>query len=69
MLRDGDFALEITVYETNTPPHFRLYAYRNDKPIPPSEVQASMQLKRRRRGQYLQLQAGERLPRRQWGGH
>ena len=21
MLRDGDFALEITVYETNTPPH------------------------------------------------
>lgn len=46
MLRDGDFALEVTVYETNTPPQFRLYAYRNDKPISPNEVKATMQLKR-----------------------
>lgn len=46
MLRDGDLAIEVTVYETNTPPHFRLYAYRNDKPLPPGEVKAHMQLKR-----------------------
>ncbi len=46
MLRDGDFALEVTVYETNTPPQFRLYAYRNDKPLAPGEVKATMQLKR-----------------------
>ena len=46
MLRDGDFALEVTVYETNTPPHFRLYAYRNDKPLAPGEVKATIQLKR-----------------------
>ena len=43
MLRDGDFALEVTVYETNTPPHFRLYAYRNDKPLAPGEVKATIQ--------------------------
>ncbi|HEY9254494.1 MAG TPA: efflux RND transporter periplasmic adaptor subunit [Stenotrophomonas sp.] len=46
MLRDGDFALEVTVYETNTPPHFRLYAYRDDKPLPPNEVKATIELKR-----------------------
>ncbi|AKJ75452.1 efflux RND transporter periplasmic adaptor subunit [Xanthomonas oryzae] len=46
MLRDGDFALEVTVYETNTPPHFRLYAYRNDKQIAPAEVTPTIMLKR-----------------------
>lgn len=46
LLRDGDFALEVTVYETNTPPHFRLYAYRDDKPLPPNEVKAMVELRR-----------------------
>jgi cobalt-zinc-cadmium efflux system membrane fusion protein len=46
MLRDGDFALEVTIFETNVPPQYRLYAYRNDKPLPPSGVQATIQLKR-----------------------
>lgn len=46
MLRDGDFALEVTIFEDNVPPQYRLYAYRNDKPIRPSEVQATIELKR-----------------------
>lgn len=46
MLRDGDFALEITIFETNAPPHYRLYAYQNDTLLPPEEFQATIQLKR-----------------------
>ncbi len=46
MLRDGDFALEVTIFETNAPPHYRLYAYQNDKPLPPSAVQATIRLER-----------------------
>ena len=33
MLRDGDFAIELTVFEDGVPPEFRLYAYRADKPV------------------------------------
>ncbi|MFP5341031.1 MAG: HlyD family secretion protein, partial [Gammaproteobacteria bacterium] len=46
LLRDGDFALEVTIYETNAPPHFRLYAYRGDSSIPPTEVVATIELSR-----------------------
>jgi membrane fusion protein, heavy metal efflux system len=46
MLRDGDVAIEMTIFETNVPPEYRLYAYRNDKPLPPNEVQATVELKR-----------------------
>lgn len=46
MLREGDFALEITIFETNAPPHYRLYAYQGDKPLPPQDVQATIRLKR-----------------------
>ncbi len=46
MLRDGDFALEITIFEENAPPHYRLYAYQGGKPIPPQDVQATIRLKR-----------------------
>ncbi len=46
MLRDGEFAIEVTIFETNVPPEYRLYAYRNDKPLPPAEVQATVELKR-----------------------
>jgi cobalt-zinc-cadmium efflux system membrane fusion protein len=27
MLRDGDFAVEITIFETGVPPEFHVYAY------------------------------------------
>ncbi len=32
MLRDGDFALEITIFETGVPPEFRVYPYRDGMP-------------------------------------
>jgi cobalt-zinc-cadmium efflux system membrane fusion protein len=46
LLRDGDFALEITLYEEGPAPLFRLYAYRDDKPIDPKGVQVSIALTR-----------------------
>ena len=46
MLRNGEFALEVTIFETNVPPHYRLYAYQNDKPINPQEVKATVELTR-----------------------
>lgn len=45
-LRDGEFALEVTIFETNAPPHYRLYAYKGDDPIPPGEVVATIELSR-----------------------
>jgi cobalt-zinc-cadmium efflux system membrane fusion protein len=46
LLRDGDFALEITIFETGVPPQFHLYAYQGDEPLPASEVTASIELSR-----------------------
>lgn len=46
MLLDGDFALEVTIFETGVPPQFRLYAYRNDQPLPASQVEATVELTR-----------------------
>jgi cobalt-zinc-cadmium efflux system membrane fusion protein len=46
LLRNEDFALEVTIYETNVPPQFRLYAYRDGKPVAPSEVSVAITLTR-----------------------
>lgn len=46
LLRDGDFALEVTIFETGVPPEFRLYAYRADQPLAPSAVDARIELTR-----------------------
>ena len=46
MLRDGDFALEVTIFEEGVEPEFHVYAYRDDKPVPPGDVQLSIELKR-----------------------
>lgn len=46
LLGDGGFGLEVTIFETNVPPHFRLYAYQDGKPLAPAEVQATIQLTR-----------------------
>lgn len=46
MLRDGDFALEVTIFEDGVEPEFHVYAYRKDKPIAPRDVQLSIQLSR-----------------------
>ncbi|ASY43942.1 HlyD family secretion protein [Sphingobium xenophagum] len=46
MLRDGDFAVEMTIFEDGVEPEFHVYAYRKDKPVPPGEVQLSVELGR-----------------------
>ena len=46
MLRDGDFALEVTIFEDGVPPEYRVYAYRGDKPVAPRDVDLTIQLKR-----------------------
>jgi len=46
MLRDGDFALEITIYETGTPPQFRVYPYLNNAPVDAATVSLTMELGR-----------------------
>ena len=46
MLRDGDFALEVTIFEDGVPPEHHVYAFRGGKPISPSEVQLAVTLGR-----------------------
>jgi len=46
MLRDGDFAVEITIFEDGVEPQFRVFPYLKDKPIAPGEVALTMQLTR-----------------------
>jgi cobalt-zinc-cadmium efflux system membrane fusion protein len=46
MLRSGDFALEVTIFEDGVPPEHHVYAYRGDKPIAPGEVQLAVTLSR-----------------------
>lgn len=46
LLRDGDFALEITIFEDGVPPQYRLYAYQGGEPIAPADVQAGIELHR-----------------------
>lgn len=46
MLRNGDFAIEVTVFEDGVPPEYRLYAYRDDKPVAPAQIQASITIRR-----------------------
>ncbi|MDQ9172152.1 efflux RND transporter periplasmic adaptor subunit [Oxalobacteraceae bacterium R-40] len=44
--KEGDFALEVTIFETGVPPHFRLYLYENDKPLAPTAANVSLTLSR-----------------------
>ncbi len=46
LLRDGDFSLEITIFETGVPPQYRLYAYADGKPLAGTEVTAVIELSR-----------------------
>jgi cobalt-zinc-cadmium efflux system membrane fusion protein len=46
LLRDGDFSLEVTIYEEGPEPLFRLYPYLNDQPLDPRQVQATIALTR-----------------------
>lgn len=46
LLKDGDFAVEVTVFETGQEPQFRVYATRGGEPVDPGAVQLSMTLRR-----------------------
>lgn len=45
LLRDGDFAAEIVIVEDGAP-HYRVYAYRNDQPLDPREVEINIAVTR-----------------------
>ncbi len=46
MLRDGDFAVEVTIYEPDIPPQSRVYPFVNNKPLDPTQVTLTMELHR-----------------------
>ncbi|MFZ5619304.1 MAG: efflux RND transporter periplasmic adaptor subunit [Pseudomonadota bacterium] len=46
MLRDGDFALEVTIFEDGVDPEYRVYPYLNDKPLDPGAVDLTIELGR-----------------------
>lgn len=46
LLKDGDFAVEVTVFETGQEPQFRVYASRGGQPVDPGAVQLTMTLRR-----------------------
>lgn len=46
LLTDGDFSLEITIFEAGRPPQFRLYAYHDGEAVPPGEVTVTVTLSR-----------------------
>lgn len=46
MLRDGDFAIELTIFEDGVEPQFRLFAYADGVPIDPGQVSSTVTLTR-----------------------
>jgi cobalt-zinc-cadmium efflux system membrane fusion protein len=46
LLEDGEFALELTIFEAGVPPEFRAFAYQNDEPIDPASVELEVTLRR-----------------------
>ncbi len=46
LLRSGDLQLEVSIFEDGVPPEYRLYATVADKPVPPEQLQATIDLHR-----------------------
>lgn len=46
LLVDGDFKLELSIFEDGVPPQFRLYGYVGEKALSPQEFSATVTLKR-----------------------
>lgn len=46
LFSQGAFGLELRIFETDVEPEFRIYAYRDGKPVPPEQTQASVTLER-----------------------
>ncbi len=46
MLRTGDFAVEVTIFEDGVKPEFHVYAFSNHKPLAPAQLQLTMKVTR-----------------------
>jgi cobalt-zinc-cadmium efflux system membrane fusion protein len=46
LLKEGDFALELTMFESGVPPEMHVYPVREGKPVNPAEVQLTLELRR-----------------------
>jgi cobalt-zinc-cadmium efflux system membrane fusion protein len=46
LFTDGDYALEISIFEQGVEPQFRLYAYLKDKPLDPAQSKVELTLER-----------------------
>ncbi len=46
LLQQGDFSLEVTVFETGVEPEFHVYAYEHGQPVAPGEVSVQIELER-----------------------
>lgn len=46
MLRDGDLAVEVTIFEDGVEPQFRVFPYLKDKPVAPGDISLTMELTR-----------------------
>jgi len=46
LLEDGDFAVEVTIFETGIPPEFHIYAYQQHKPVDSDQLNLDVELKR-----------------------
>lgn len=46
LLRDGDTALEVTIFERGVPPEMRIYAYQAGEPLNPSNIDVEVLLDR-----------------------
>ncbi|HQU98491.1 MAG TPA: efflux RND transporter periplasmic adaptor subunit [Nitrosomonas sp.] len=44
--QEGDFALEVTIFEKGVAPEFRIYLYEKGKPIPPTSASVAVTLSR-----------------------
>lgn len=46
LLRDGDFSLELQIFEDGVPPEFHVYLFEKDMPVAPNAADVSVQLSR-----------------------
>jgi len=46
LLEEGDFGLEVTIFENGVPPEYRVYPYLRHEPLDPAQVKVSMLLRR-----------------------
>lgn len=46
LLKDGDVAVEVTIFESGVPPEFRVYVTQSDKSVAPAQVNLTIELAR-----------------------